>query len=176
MKTKTEKSAVKNSWEVKDRTYVLTGPYSPLTYKIPSRHTTRHSLLWYDTVNKEQREIRYATNQNSPFKDEQKGEATLGHIIFRDGSLYVNKKEQALQKILSLYHPLKNKRYKEVDEVIEAEDDLIDLEMEIDALNMARTIDIDQAEANSSKTMRYADLMKLGVEIYNEKSSGEKLD
>ena len=147
MKTKTEKSAVKNSWEVKDRTYVLTGPYSPLTYKIPSRHTTRHSLLWYDTVNKEQREIRYATNQNSPFKDEQKGEATLGHIIFRDGSLYVNKKEQALQKILSLYHPLKNKRYKEVDEVIEAEDDLIDLEMEIDALNMARTIDIDQAEA-----------------------------
>ena len=147
MKTKTEKSAVKNSWEVKDRTYVLTGPYSPLTYKIPSRHTARHSLLWYDTVNKEQREIRYATNQNSPFKDEQKGEATLGHIIFRDGSLYVNKKEQALQKILSLYHPLKNKRYKEVDEVIEAEDDLVDLEMEIDALNMARTIDIDQAEA-----------------------------
>ena len=34
----------------------------------------------------------------------------------------------------------------------------------------------DQAEANSSKTMRYADLMKLGVEIYNEESSGEKLD
>ena len=34
----------------------------------------------------------------------------------------------------------------------------------------------DQAEANSSKTMRYADLMKLGVEIYNKESSGEKLD
>ena len=147
MKTKTEKPAVKDSWEVKDRTYVLTGPYSPLTYKIPSRHTTRHSLLWYDTVNKEQREIRYATNQNSPFKDEQKGEATLGHIIFRDGSLYVNKQDIALQKILSLYHPLRNKRYREVNEVIEAEDDLVDLEMEIDALNMARTVDIDQAEA-----------------------------
>ena len=147
MKTKIEKSAVKDSWEVKDRTYVLTGPYSPLTYKIPSRHTTRHSLLWYDEKNKEQREIRYATNQNSPFKDEQKGEATLGHIIFRDGSLFVKKEDQALQKILSLYHPLKNKRYREVDEVIEAEDDLIDLEMEIDALNMARTVDIDQAEA-----------------------------
>ena len=93
METKIKKSAVKNSWEVKDRTYVLTGPYSPLTYKIPSRHTTRHSLLWYDEKNKEQREIRYATNQNSPFKDEQKGEATLGHIIFRDGSLYVKKED-----------------------------------------------------------------------------------
>ena len=144
---KKEKTISAPSWELKDRTYILTGTQSPLTYKIPSKHTTRHALLWYDDKTQEQREIRYATNQNSPFKDEQKGEATLGHIVFREGSLYVKKEDQALQKILSLYHPLKNKRYKEVDEVIEAEDDLIDLEMEIDALNMARTIDIDQAEA-----------------------------
>jgi len=142
-----EKPTVKDGWEIKDRTYVLTGPHSPLTYKIPSRHTTRHSLLWYDEKNKEQREIRYATNQNSPFKDEQKGEATLGHIVFRDGSLYVKKENQALQKVLSLYHPLKNLRYREVDAVVEAKDDLLDLEMEIDALNMARDIDVDQAEA-----------------------------
>ncbi len=142
-----EKPVIKNSWEIKDRTYILTGPNSPLTYKIPSRHTARHALLWYDKKNKEQREIRYATNQNSPFKDEQKGEATLGHIVFRDGSLLVKKENQALQKILSLYHPLKNLRYREVDEEIEAQDELVDLELEIDALNMARTIDIDQAEA-----------------------------
>ena len=142
-----EKPVIKNSWEIKDRTYILTGPNSPLTYKIPSRHTARHALLWYDKKNKEQREIRYATNQNSPFKDEQKGEATLGHIVFRDGSLLVKKENQALQKILSLYHPLKNSRYKEVDEEIEAQDELVDLELEIDALNMARNIDVDQAEA-----------------------------
>tara|TARA_Y100000004_G_C8861218_1_gene389165 strand:+ start:148 stop:966 length:819 start_codon:yes stop_codon:yes gene_type:complete len=142
-----EKPVIKNNWEIKDRTYILTGPNSPLTYKIPSRHTARHALLWYDKKNKEQREIRYATNQNSPFKDEQKGEATLGHIVFRDGSLLVKKENQALQKILSLYHPLKNLRYREVDEEIEAQDELVDLELEIDALNMARTIDIDQAEA-----------------------------
>ena len=30
--------------------------------------------MWYDPKTREQREIRYATNQNSPFKDEQKGE------------------------------------------------------------------------------------------------------
>ena len=144
---KKEKPVIKNSWEIKDRTYILTGPNSPLTYKIPSRHTARHALLWYDKNNKEQREIRYATNQNSPFKDEQKGEATLGHIVFRDGSLLVKKENQALQKILSLYHPLKDKRYKELDEIVIAQDELIDLELEIDALNMARAIDIDQAEA-----------------------------
>ena len=112
---KKEKTISAPSWEIKDRTYILTGPNSPLTYKIPSKHTTRHPLLWYDEKTQEQREIRYATNQNSPFKDEQKGEATLGHIVFRDGSLYVKKQNQALQKILSLYHPLKNKRYKELD-------------------------------------------------------------
>lgn len=144
---KKEKITPKNNWEIKDRTYILTGNKTPLTYKIPSRHTTRHALLWYDKKTGEQREIRYATNQNSPFKDEQKGEATLGHIVFRDGALLVKKQDQALQKVLSLYHPLKNQRYREVDEVIEAQDELIDLELEIDALNIARSIDIDQAEA-----------------------------
>jgi len=136
-----------NGWEVKDRTYILAGNKTPLTYKIPSRHTTRHALLWYDPKSREQREIRYATNQNSPFKDEQKGEATLGHIVFRDGALLVKKEEEALQKILSLYHPLKGTRYREVDEVVQAQDDLQDLELEIDALNAARSIEIDQAEA-----------------------------
>jgi len=144
---KKEKITPKDSWEVKDRTYVLTGDKTPLTYKIPSRHTTRHALLWYDPKTREQREIRYATNQNSPFKDEQKGESTLGHIVFRDGALLVKKEKEALQKILSLYHPLKGQRYREVDEVVQAQDDLMDLELEIDALNMARTVDIDQAEA-----------------------------
>ena len=144
---KKEKITLKDNWEVKDRTYVLTGDKTPLTYKIPSRHTTRQALLWYDPKTREQREIRYATNQNSPFKDEQKGEATLGHIVFRDGALLVKKEKEALQKILSLYHPLKGARYREVDEVVQAQDELIDLELEIDALNMARNIDIDQAEA-----------------------------
>ena len=140
-------SKTQPSWEIKDRTYLLSGSNTPLTYRIPSKHTQRQPLLWYDSTKNEQREIRYATNQNSPFKDEQKGEATLGHIIFKDGSLFVNKKEQALQQVLSKYHPLKNIKYKELDVVEDAKDDLLDLELEIDALNMARGIDVDQAEA-----------------------------
>ena len=115
--------------------------------KIPSRNSSRHALLYYDEKTNEQREIRYATNQNSPFKDEQKGEVTLGHIVFQDGSLFVPKRNQVLQKILSLYHPLKNKIYTELDQVEIAKDDLFDLELEIDALNAAQGIDIDQAEA-----------------------------
>ena len=135
------------SWEIKDRTYLTTGNQKPLTLKIPSRHSLRHALLHYDEKTNEQRELRYATNQNSPFKDEQKGEVTLGHIVFKDGSLFVPKRNQVLQKILSLYHPLKNKIYTELDQIEIAEDDLFDLELEIDALNAAKNIDIDQAEA-----------------------------
>lgn len=135
------------SWEIKDRTYLTSGSNKPLTLKIPSRHSSRHALLYYDEKTNEQREIRYATNQNSPFKDEQKGEVTLGHIVFKDGSLFVPKRNQVLQKILSLYHPLKNKIYSELDQIEVAKDDLFELELEIEALNAARNIDIDQAEA-----------------------------
>ena len=84
---------------------------------------------------------------SSPFVDEQKGEATLGHIMFKDGKLTVPANKIALQKLLSLYHPLKNKLYYEFSAAEVAKDELVDLEMEIDALNAARSIDIDQAEA-----------------------------
>ena len=148
--SKKEQVAVKQSkpkWEVRDRVYYLKGNKSPLTLTIPGKHTKKHALLWFDEQQGKQREIRYATNQDSPLVDEQKGEVTMGHIIFRDGFLKVPKSKQNLQKLLSLYHPLKNKMYEEYSPVEEAKDELVDLEMEIDALNAARTIDIDHAEA-----------------------------
>jgi len=148
--SKKEQVTVKQSkpkWEIRDRVYYLKGNKSPLTLTIPGKHTKKHALLWFDEEQGRQREIRYATNQDSPLVDEQKGEVTMGHIIFRDGFLKVPKDKQNLQKLLSLYHPLKNKMYEEYSPVEEAKDELVDLEMEIDALNAARTIDIDHAEA-----------------------------
>jgi len=134
-------------WEVKNRTYILTGPHSPLTYTIASKHSMRFPLLWFDEVTGEQKELRYATNQNSPLVEEQKGEVTMGHIIFQNGSLTVPKEKQNLQKLLSIYHPLLNKKYKELDFVADAIDELEDLELEINALNIAMNIEVDQAEA-----------------------------
>ena len=141
-----EKSTPVSNWEIKDRHYYLVGK-QPLTYTIPSRHNTRRPLLWFDPERNEQREIRYATNMNSVFVDEQKGEATLGHIMFKSGHLYVPKEYQALQKLLSIYHPLLNKRYKEHDAVGEAQDEVEIIELELEALNIATTMDIDMAEA-----------------------------
>ncbi len=142
-----KKEIKKNQWELKGRTYVVKGNKSPLTLTIPSKHTRKSPLLWFDKEKREQRELRYATNMNSPFVDEQKGEATLGHITFRDGVLSVPEENQILQKLLSLYHPLKGKKYYEFDSVVIAEDELDTLELEISALNAAYGMDIDQAEA-----------------------------
>jgi len=137
----------KPSWEIRDRIYYLKGNKSPLTLTIPGKHTRKHALLYFDSETQSQRELRYATNMSSPFVDEQKGECTMGHIIFRDGFLKVPKNMQNLQKLLSLYHPLKDRIYEEYSAVEEAKDDLEELDLQIDALNAARSIDIDHAEA-----------------------------
>ncbi len=144
--TPKKQEPVKPTWEIKDRMYIVVGQ-APLTLTISSKHTSRHPLLWFDKEKGIQREIRYATNQNSPLIDEQKGEATLGHIMFKDGALYVKKEKQNLQKLLSLYHPLLGNKYYEHNPVAIAEDELEDLEIEVDAMIAARTMEVDQAEA-----------------------------
>jgi len=134
-------------WEVKDRNYYLTNDRSPLTYTLASKHSRRFPLLWFDEEKGHNREIRYATNQKSIFVDEQKGLATLEHIVFENGVLHVPKEKQNLQKLLSVYHPDKNKKYKELDVVKEATNELEDLEAEFQAMSMARELDIEHAEA-----------------------------
>jgi hypothetical protein len=137
----------KTTWEVKDRNYYLTNDYSPLTYTLRSKHTRRFPLMYFDSDKGHQRELRYATNMPSPFVDEQTGMATLEHIVFENGTLFVPKEKQSLQKLLSLYHPDRNKRYRELDVVEIAEDELSEIEHEIEALNIAKDLEIDHMEA-----------------------------
>ena len=134
-------------WEIKDRHYFLTGKSRPLTLTIPSKHTRKHPLLWFDEELGSQRELRYATNQDSPIVDEQKGEATLGHIMFKDGDLKVPKQKQNLQKLLSLYHPRKGHVYAEFKPEVVATDEIEEINFEIDALLAAKQMEIDQAES-----------------------------
>jgi len=158
----------KPKWEIKDRTYLLKGPHSPVSHTIPGRHTSRYPLLWFDEVNGSQKELRYATNQDSPFVQEQRGVATLGHIVFYDGVLTVKKEKQNLQKLLSLYHPLKDIKYREFDSVEQAVDELGDIELEIDAIIAAREMDINQLEA----ILR----VEIGSKVSEMKSSELKRD
>tara|TARA_R100001510_G_scaffold21494_1_gene18823 strand:+ start:9507 stop:10271 length:765 start_codon:yes stop_codon:yes gene_type:complete len=141
------KKAPAVEWEIKDRVYYLKGNKKPLVMTLPSKHSEKRSLLYFDEEKGYQRELRYATNQPSVFADEQEGPVTLAHVMFRDGSLYVPRENQALQKLLSLYHPLRNRMYEEFDAVKEAVDDLEYIQFELEALNLAAAMDIDQAEA-----------------------------
>lgn len=139
MENKTKKSP---KWEVKDRMYELTGEHRPIV-----RIMKRKNLYWFDDEKGYQREMAYAINQKTPFVDEFKGRVRPGHIIFRDGILFVEKENTVLQQLLSIYHPDKNLIYREVDNEVDAEADLDVFELEIDALNAAAEMEVEQMEA-----------------------------
>ena len=134
-------------WEYKNRLYEITQRRKPLVFTIPTLHTAKKPLLWFDPEKGYQRELRYATNQQSPFVDEQKGPATLGRIIFREGALTVPKENVILQKFLQ-YHPYTEKGViKEYQPEVIAENQVGYIEAELHAMNMATELDIDEAEA-----------------------------
>ena len=117
----------------------------PITYTIQTRHTPRKPLLYWDEEKGINRELRLASNQTSLFVDEQDGYSTLQHLIFQDGVLNVPRTEPLIQKLLSIYHP--RKIWDEIDDQIIAEDEIEDLEFELEALNLVRTLDISHLEA-----------------------------
>ena len=136
------KAKPKNTWEIKDRFYYLKGNKKPVSRSIRSAN-----LFWFDEEKGYEREIKYCQNQRTCFVDEMKGEQRLEHIIFRDGVLFVPKEKTTLQKFLSLYHPHKNTLYYEHKPIEVAESQIDRLEVEADAILMARQMDIDLAEA-----------------------------
>ena len=142
VKIKEKPELKKPVWEVKDRVYYLTQDRKPLSYMIKSA-----GIYWFDEEKQYERELKYCENQRTAFVDEMKGDQRLSHIIFRNGALYVPKNKTVLQKLLSLYHPHKDKLYYEWQPVAAAADEIEVLEMEIEALDLARNIDIDLAEA-----------------------------
>lgn len=131
-----------NSWVIKDRVYALKEGLAPLSYTIKSS-----GIFYFDEEKGYERELKYTNNQKTPFVDEFVGDAKLEHITFEDGTLEVPKSKQTLQKLLSLYHPQRNKLFFEFDPEANAEDELDVMELEVEALNAAMSMEIDQVEA-----------------------------
>lgn len=84
--------------------YSLSGGATPLSWKLPTRHTHRKPLLQYDEEKDESRALRYASNQRSFYEDEQKGEVILKHIFFDDGELKIPQNNPTLRKFMEI-HP-----------------------------------------------------------------------
>ena len=129
-----------SNWVLKDRTYLLKGQ-APLTYFVKSQ-----GFLHFDEEEGINREIRYATNQRSLFVDEQDKNVKLGHIVFRDGALFVPKNQPLLQQLLELYHPNKTK-WELIDHEAAAADEIEDLELEMEALGLVQSLEIEHLEA-----------------------------
>ena len=141
-KTKNEIEKPTKTWQVKDRLYELIGDRIPPVYMMKSR-----GLYWFDEEAGYEREIKYCRNQQTVFVDEMKGPQRLGHIVFRNGNLFVEKEQTTLQKFLSIYHPDSGTVYKEFDADIEAESDIDILELQLEAMNLVKNLDVDHMEA-----------------------------
>ena len=131
-----------DGWELKQRQYFLKCGKKPLSYTIKSA-----GIYWFDEEKGFERELKYCSNQRTCFVDEMKGDQRLEHITFRAGILTVPKEKVVLQKLLSLYHPHRNKLFYEWKPEVNAISEVDRIEVEVEALNAAMNIDVDMAEA-----------------------------
>jgi hypothetical protein len=128
-----------------DKLYVLKRKSKPLSFILPSRNTSRYSLLYFDGETGINRALRYAKNQKSPFEDEQDGTAILEPIVFVDGALKVPKTNQVLQKFLSL-HPSNGVLFEEVNSEKDATSEIEKINYELDAMVTARDLPVEKLE------------------------------
>ena len=136
------KAKPKNQWVIEDKVYYLKNRMRPLSYSMRSAN-----IYYFDEEKGYERELKYCQNQKTPFVDEMKGDQRLEHIVFRNGALHVPRTKQTLQKLLSIYHPDKDTLYYEHKPVRIAENQLDWLEFEVEALKVAKDMNIDAAEA-----------------------------
>ena len=132
----------KDQWEIKERTYFLKGQSRPLSFQLKSS-----GIYWFDEEKGYERELKYTKNQRTVFVDEMTGDKRMDGIVFRNGVLNVPREKTTLQKLLSLYHPHKDILYTEFKPQVIAENELDNLEFEVEAMSVAKDLDIDIAEA-----------------------------
>lgn len=128
-----------------DKSYRLLRGRAPLSFMIPGRSTNRKPLLYWDEEKGENRVLRYARNQRTPFEDEQDGNAIVEPIIFEDGMLHVPKTNPVLQQFLDR-HPMNGAQFEELNLERDAEAEVEQLNMEVDALIECKALTIDQLE------------------------------
>lgn len=166
--------------KISDKIYKLLNG-NPLSYNLASRNHPRFPLMWFDEEKNQNRALRYAVNQKSPFEDEQDGNAIVEPIIFEDGFLSVPKTNPVLQQFLH-YHPLNGIVFVEVDEEKEAGEEVADMNIEIDALIAARQLTVEQLETltrvmfGKDPSMYPTDILKRDILIYAKSEPKEFLN
>lgn len=152
--TSTDVSTLKKifpNWEVKERTYILMGNSTPITFQLRSRHTEHRDLQWFDKEYGYPRSMRYVTNQSTIFTDEQNEDnLRLGSIVFDDGKLTVPATNTVLQQFLELHPDNKSNggaRFYEFDADKQARTDLEKEMKGFEAVAVALDMPIEDLEA-----------------------------
>ena len=139
-------------------------------------------MYFFDEELGMEREIKFCRNQQTVFVDEMKGPQRLGHVVFRNGRLMVEKEQVILQKFLSLYHPERNLVYEEYNAEQVAEADIDILELQLEAMNVAKALEVDRAEAvlrteyGSDVTKMTSKELKRDVLIFAQNNPGMFLE
>jgi len=128
---------------LKDRTYRLKGKTAPIVFILNSRNSRRKPLLHFDGARN--RALRYSSNQNTPFEEEQDNNAILEPVVFEDGMLFVTRTNPVLQEFLSL-HPGNGTIFEEVDNERDASQDMEVLDAQLEAQVAARDLSIEMLE------------------------------
>jgi hypothetical protein len=134
----------------KDKVYVLKQDKTPVSFFIQSRSNKRRQLLYFDEEKGINRALRYSKNQKSVFEDEQDGTAILEPIVMEDGKITVIKTNPILQQFMDM-HPDNTANggtlFYEFDPQKVAEERVYNLNLEVDALIAARSLDIDKMKS-----------------------------
>jgi len=130
---------------LEDKVYRLKRNNAPLSYIIQTRSSNRSPLLYFDEDKGINRPLRYARNQRTPFEDEQDGNAIVEPVIFEDGFLRVPRTNPVLQQFLE-YHPMNGKKFEVVDNKKEAQEELDEMNVQVDALIEAKSMSLEQLE------------------------------
>lgn len=134
---------MKKAVVLKDKTYRLIGNTAPLSFLLNTRNSRRKPLLYFD--GETNKALRYASNQRSPFEEDQDGNVILEPVVFTRGMLFVAKTNPVLQQFLS-YHPGNGNVFIEVDGEKDAADQVEDLDYQLEAQLQARDLDIEILE------------------------------
>lgn len=126
-----------------DKSYKLARGRAPLAYMLSSHHTKRTNLFYFDEETGQNRALRYARNQKSPFEDEQDGNVIMEPIIFEDGLLHVTKQNQVLQHFLAL-HPGNGNIFVEIDSAKDAHQELEVENLVLEAQLVARDLSVEK--------------------------------
>lgn len=129
-----KKATTKSKLVPKDRIYLQKGKRSA-SFILRTFHDSKNPLQFKEE-GKAPRSIRYCTNQDSIFSDEQEGDVILGRVVFIDGKLVVKSDDSLLQEMLSIYHPHKDVLYEEFDPVAQAEEEVDSIKIGHEAISV----------------------------------------